>query len=303
MDRRQFLKTTMMVTAGIELAPLLRILPVARAESVPLSTLAVTEGTDYTVLASRVIDALGGISLFVKPGSKVVVKPNIGWDRNPDQAATTHPDIVSSIVKMALSAGAAQVLVFDYTCNEERRCYVNSGIQKAVEAIGDERVKCQFIDDRKFVSMAIEKGKSITKWDFYKDAIDADCYINVPIAKHHGISKLTLGMKNAMGVIGGNRGQIHFSIGQRLADLNYVLRPELTIIDATRILLRNGPQGGNLTDVKVSNTLIASRDIVAADAYATTLFGMKPEAIDSTVAGFQMGLGEMDLTKIKTIRA
>ena len=110
-------------------------------------------------------------------------------------------------------------------------------------------------------------------------------------------------MKNCMGVIGGNRGQIHFSIGQRLADLNYVLRPELTIIDATRILVDNGPQGGSLDDVRVKNTVIASRDIVAADAYATTLFGMKPEDIGSTVAGYQLGLGEMDLDKIRIVRA
>ncbi len=303
MDRRTFLKSAMVAGAGAGLAPLLKIVPMVRAADAPSSTLAVTEGTDYGALTTRVIDALGGISGFVKPGHRVVVKPNIGWDRNPDQAATTHPDIVTSIIKLALAAGASQVHVFDYTCNEERRCYVNSGIQKAVESIGDSKVRCEFIDRRKFVPMAIEKGKSISKWDFYKDAIDADCYINVPIAKNHGISKLTLGMKNCMGVIGGNRGQIHFSIGQRLADLNYVLRPELTIIDATRILIDNGPQGGSLDDVRVKNTVIASRDIVAADSYATTLFGMKPEDIGSTVAGYQLGLGEMDLNKIRIVRA
>ncbi len=303
MDRRTFLKSALVAGAGAGLAPLLKIVPTVRAADAPSSTLAVTEGTDYGVLATRVIDALGGISGFVKPGHRVVVKPNIGWDRNPDQAATTHPDIVTAIIRLALAAGASQVQVFDYTCNEERRCYVNSGIQKAVESIGDSKVRCEFIDRRKFVPMTIEKGKSITKWDFYKDAIDADCYINVPIAKNHGISKLTLGMKNCMGVIGGNRGQIHFSIGQRLADLNYVLRPELTIIDATRILVDNGPQGGSLDDVRVKNTVIASRDIVAADAYATTLFGMKPEDIGSTVAGYQLGLGEMDLDKIRIVRA
>ena len=125
----------------------------------------------------------------------------------------------------------------------------------------------------------------------------------MPIAKHHVLSKLTLGLKNVMGVIGGNRGEIHKDIPQRLADLNLVIRPKLTIIDATRILLRNGPTGGNLKDVKVLDTLIASTDTVAADAYATTLFGMKPADVKSTVAAAKMGLGEMDLSKVKIVKA
>jgi uncharacterized protein (DUF362 family) len=155
------------------------------------------------------------------------------------------------------------------------------------------------------VPVKIEKGKVIQEFQFYKDALEAecDCYINVPIAKHHVLSKLTLGLKNIMGVLGGNRGAIHAKLPQSLADLNLVVRPKLTIIDATRILLRNGPSGGNLKDVKVLDTLIASADTVAADAYATTLFGMKPSDLGSTVAAAKLGLGEMDLSKVKVIAA
>ena len=202
-------------------------------------------------------------------------------------------------------AGAKRVLVFDRTCNEQRRCYTRSGIQAAVESIGDSRAQCIFPDDNKYVPVKIEKGKSIREFQFNKDALEAecDCYINVPIAKNHVLSKLTLGLKNVMGVIGGNRGEIHTGIGQKLADLNLVIRPKLTIIDATRILLRNGPTGGNLKDVKVLDTLIASTDIVAADAYATTLFGLKPADIKPTVAAAKMGLGEMDLSKVKIVKA
>jgi uncharacterized protein (DUF362 family) len=130
-----------------------------------------------------------------------------------------------------------------------------------------------------------------------------DCYINVPVAKHHCLAKLTLGLKNVMGVIGGNRGLIHQDMGPRIADLNLVVRPRLTIVDATRIMLRNGPTGGNLDDIKVLDTLIASADTVAADAYATTLFGMKPEQLPSTVAGAKLGLGEMDLSKVRIVNA
>jgi len=135
-----------------------------------------------------------------------------------------------------------------------------------------------------------------------QNPLEADCYINVPVAKQHGSIGLSLGLKNIMGVIGGRRGFIHLSLAQRIADLNTVIKPRLTLIDATRIIFRNGPSGGSLNDVKVINTLIASRDTVAADAYTTTLFQMAPEAIDSTIAAYQLGLGEMDLKKIKIIR-
>jgi uncharacterized protein (DUF362 family) len=267
-----------------------------------MPTLALATGTDYEKLVTKVLSALGGINKFVKVGAKVVVKPNIGWDRNPSQGANTHPKVVKALVKQALDAGASKVMVFDRPCNESRRCYANSGIAEAVESIGDRRVVCEFIDDRKFVPVKIEKGMSITEWQFYKDALDADCYINVPVAKHHGLARLTLGMKNVMGVIGGKRGEIHQSIGQRLADLNTVIRPKLTVIDATRIMLRNGPVGGNLADVKILDTLMASADPVAADAYATTLFDLKPDVIDSTRDAYKAGLGEMDLSKIRLLK-
>jgi uncharacterized protein (DUF362 family) len=240
---------------------------------------------------------------FVRPGDKVVVKPNIGWDRGPEQGANTHPLVVKALVVQALEAGAGKVLVFDRTCNEQRRCYANSGIEKAVFEIGNSRAVIEHIDPRKFIPVDISKGKSITKWEIYKDALDCDCYINVPVAKHHSLSRLTLGLKNSMGVLGGNRGSLHQNIGQNLADLATVIRPKLTVIDATRILLRNGPQGGDTKDVKKIDTLIASADPVAADAYATTLFDLKPDAIASTMAAYGMGLGEMDLARIKVVTA
>ena len=155
------------------------------------------------------------------------------------------------------------------------------------------------MDNRKYVPMDIRKGKSLNRWEIYRDALEADCYVNVPVAKHHGLSGLTLGLKNSMGVIGGNRGSPHFSLGQKLADLATVLRPHLTVIDATRMLMRNGPQGGRIEDVKIADTLVVATDPVAADAYATTLFGMKPEEIGSTKAAFHMGIGEMDLAKMQ----
>lgn len=281
--------------------PVFRITPKLFASDPPIPKLTVGKGTDYEKLVSRVLEPLGGISSFVKKDNRVVIKPNIGWDRRPEQAANTHPLVVRALVQMSLDAGASEVMIFDRPCNEERRTYHNSGIKPEMDAIKDPRLKCVYIDKRKFVPVTIDNGKSIKEWSFYKDALEADCYINVPIAKHHGISRLTLGLKNIMGVIGGKRGRIHHNIGQNLADLNTVIRPRLTVVDATRILLRNGPQGGNLYDVKNIDTVIASVDPVAADAYATTLFGLKPEDIESTRAASQMGLGEMNLSKLDII--
>jgi uncharacterized protein (DUF362 family) len=304
MNRRQFLKSLGILGAGwaLSTSPWRSVSAVlAEEQAQAASVLSVAEGTDYMALVAAVLAPLGGIEAFVKPGHRVVVKPNIGWDRTPEQAANTHPDVVKGLVKLALDAGASQVLVFDRTCNEPRRCYANSGIQAAVESLGDGRARCEFIDDRKFVPVALDQGRSLKSFTFYKDALEADCYINVPVAKHHGGSGLTLALKNTMGIIGGNRGEIHAALGQRIADINLALKLHLNVIDATRILLRNGPSGGSPNDVLVLNTLIASTDPVAADAYATTLFGLQPWDIESTRAGYELGLGEMDLSKVQIV--
>jgi len=309
MDRREFFKQVAAWSAGLSITrPLfdVRAIMAAEAPAKAKTILSVAKGKDYAALVSKVLEPLGGIKAFVKKDARVVVKPNIGWDRKPEQAGNTHPDVVAAIVKLALDAGAKQVLVFDRSVDPAQRCYATSGIKAAVDAIKDDRAKCLFIDDKKFVPVDIKEGKSINKFTFYKDAMETecDCYINVPIAKHHGVSRLTLGLKNVMGVIGGNRGEIHKqSIHQRIADLNLVIRPKLTIMDATRILLRNGPQGGKLDDVKVLDTLVASADTVAVDAYCCGMFGMKPQDLGAVVAANKLGLGEMDLDKVKVVEA
>lgn len=300
MNRREFIRDVILWSAGLSLSiPRFTITESFAAPPPPL--LAMEKGTDHAKLVKLVLESLGGMQKFVRPGDRVVVKPNIGWDRSPEQAANTNPLVVRTIVEQVLEAGASKIMVFDRTCNEERRCYKNSGIADALESLRNRKVRVEYIDNRKFVPVEIERGKSLTKIDIYKDALDADKYINVPIAKHHGLSGLTLGLKNSMGVIGGRRGMMHFDLGQKLADLATVVQPTLTVIDATRMLMDNGPQGGDLKDVKIGNTILACTDPVAADAYATTLFGMKPDEIESTVAAYKLGLGEMDLSKIKIL--
>lgn len=249
--------------------------------------------------ARRAVELLGGMSRFVGKGQKVVVKPNIGWDRTPEQAANTNPEVVGAVVRMALEAGAGEVLVFDRTCNDPRLCYRRSGIQGAVEGIDDRRVKLFHPDRRKYVELAIPGGKSLDRWPFYEAAAEADAYINVPVAKHHSLSGLTMGLKNIMGIIGGNRGQIHSGFDDKIVDLNLARPSTLTVLDATRILTAHGPQGGRLEDVKKIDTVVAGEDIVAVDAYATRFFGLEPGDIDHVVRAAERGLGTMDPGRLK----
>ncbi len=297
LNRRTFLQQVSLFSLGLTLAVPRFSLSPASASSPPGSHLALVKGSDYELITREAVSLLGGMNQFVSPGSTVVIKPNIGWDRSVEQGANTHPLVVKTLAQLVLEAGASRVLVFDHTCNEKRRCYRNSGMEETLATLG-RNVRLEHIDDRKFVPVDIEKGLSLSRWDIYKEALMADCYINVPVAKHHGLSRLTLGLKNNMGVIGGNRGRLHHDLGQKLADLATVVRPQLTVVDATRMLMKNGPQGGRLTDVRKADTIVASVDPVAADAYATTLFGLEPEAISSTVAAHKMGLGEMNLDRI-----
>ena len=298
MDRRRFIRQVIHFSAGYCFSVPRFFLEEAKAAPLPVSDLVSVTGRDYRALVREAVNLLGSMQRFVKPGSRVVVKPNIGWDRSPEQGANTHPFVVRAIVELALEAGAKEVQIFDHTCNEKRRCYINSGITEAIDSLQTRKAKLTYIDERKFIPVDIAAGRSLTRWEIYKDALTADTYINVPVAKHHGLSRLTLGLKNSMGVIGGNRGRLHHDIGQKLADLATVIRPALTVVDATRILVNNGPQGGRLKDVEQRDTVIASVDPVAADAFATTLFGLSPEAVASTVAAYNMGLGQIDLTKV-----
>ncbi len=298
MNRRQFVRDVLLWSTGLSLGvPCFDVADVSAAPASPL--IGVANGKDYKLLVVKAVEILGGIKEFVKSGDKVVIKPNMGWDRTPELGANTHPLVVRTLAELALDAGAAGIQVFDYTCNEKRRCYASSGIIDELEKIGDKRIRWEHIDPRKFVPVDIVGGKSLKRWEIYQDALTADCYINVPVAKHHGLSRLSLGLKNAMGVIGGNRGKLHHNLGQELADLATVIRPRLTVIDATRMLLRNGPQGGRVEDVKIADTVIAGTDPVAVDAYATTLFGLQPEEIDSTVAAHKLGLGEIDVQRMQ----
>ena len=302
-NRRQFFTQLAAWSAGLLAAPpIFQLFPLSLNAATAEPLLSIGKGTDYETLVAKILEPLGGLAPFIKKGARVVIKPNMSWDRKPEQAANTHPLLVKAMAKLCLSAGASKVTIFDRTCQDMRLCYASCGTPAAIESLNDLRVSCSFVDDRKFVPVKIQKGKGVVEWEFYKEALNADCYINMPIAKDRKLARLTLGLKNIMGILGGKRGQLHQSLPQKIADLNTVLRPTLTIVDATRILLRNGPSGGKLDDVKELHTLFASADTVATDAYASTLFGLKPDELETTRAGFEMGLGQMDLNKVKIVK-
>jgi uncharacterized protein (DUF362 family) len=304
MHRRDFLKQ--MAALGLAAgAGGLLVLPeevwAMAPQAPPPPVVAKVQGTNYAQLAGEAIQALGGMKKFVHPGEVVVVKPNMAWDRAPEMAANANPAVVRQVVELCLEAGAKQVKVLDNPCQDARKVYANSGIKAAVEAIKDPRAVVPYMDERRFVEVSIAKAKALKKWFFYKDILEADRFINIPIAKTHSEARLTMCLKNMMGAIGGWRGRIHVGLHQNIADLNLLLRPDLHVLDATRIMVKSGPSGGSLQDVEVKNLVFAGADPVALDSVGTGLFGLKPTDIGYIIKSHQAGRGEMDLNKIKVV--
>ncbi len=273
--------------------PLTEETPLTPAEK---SHLVVARGLDPAQITRRALAALGGMESFVSQGDDVIIKPNICVAYHTyEYAATTNPQVVGALVALCLEAGARQVRVMDYPFGgEPQQAYKNSGIEEAVLAAGGQM---EVMSRMKFVRTEIPEGRDLKECDIYNDVLEADVFIDVPIAKHHSLARLTLGMKNLMGVIL-DRPAIHRNLGQRLADLTSRVRPTLTVVDAVRILLDHGPTGGSLDDVKQMDTVIASADIVAADSYAATLFGLTGVDISYIQAASDMGLGQMDLSAV-----
>jgi uncharacterized protein (DUF362 family) len=241
------------------------------------------------VLTRRAVTALGGMGRFVSRGDIVAIKPNIGWDRTPAQAANTNPRVVAEVVRLCLEAGAHRVVVTDASCNEARRSFQRSGIWRAAHEAGAEVL---LPAEHRFREMRI-RGELLDRWPVYKPLIEADKVINVPIAKHHNLSSYTGAMKNWYGVLGGRRNRLHQNIHLSVADLATFMRPTLTVLDATRVLLRNGPQGGNLADARDLYQVVAGTDEIAIDTYGASLIGVDPTRVGYLLLGQARGLGRM----------
>jgi uncharacterized protein (DUF362 family) len=260
-----------------------------------LPRLTVVQGGEPRELVQKALENLGGISRFISRQDVVVLKPNIAWDRTPEQAANTNPEVVAEVVRQCWQAGAKKVIVTDVSCNEARRCFMRSGIQAAARAEGAQVI----LPDPELYREVALGGVVLKSWPVFTPFLDADKVINLPIAKHHGLVGVTLGMKNWYGILGGERNRLHQQIHTSLADLANFMLPTVTLLDAYRILIRNGPTGGNLEDVVLKKTMVAGTDPVALDAYAAKAWwNLDPEQLPYLQMAAARGLGTVDYDKL-----
>ena len=267
------------------------------ANDAALPEMAVIQGDDPEHLARTAIEELGGIHRFISRADVVLVKPNIGWDRAPEQAANTNPKIVAEIARQCWNAGAKRVIVTDVSCNDPRRCFQRSGIAEAARSVGAEVI---LPDPARFRDVDLQ-GDVLRDWPVFDPFLNADKIINIPIAKHHSLTGTTLGMKNWYGILGGPRHQLHQKIHESLVDLADFIRPTLTIIDCYRVLIRNGPIGGSLDDVVLKKTLVAGTNPVALDAYvAKAYWNLEISSLPYLRMASQRGLGTYEFEKIRT---
>lgn len=249
-----------------------------------------------TQLVEAVVAAMGGMQRFVSRGDVVAIKPNIGWDRTPLHGANTNPEVVAAVVKACYAAGAKHVVVTDASCNDPGRCFQKSGIWNAAYAMGAEVV---LPSEHRFRTLRL-RGDVLDEWPVYTPLINADKVINLPVAKHHNLSKYTAAMKNWYGVLGGRRNRLHQSIDLSVADLATFMRPTLTILDAVRVLMRNGPQGGNFDDAREAHIVAACTDQVALDAWGCQLIGQKRENLGYLKIAEERGIGSTQFEKLRT---
>ena len=289
--RRTFLK------AGATAAMAAAVVPVQAAE--PVSTVVVVHGEDIPKMIAAGIAKMGGWEKFVKPGAKVALKPNLAWKSTPEQGGNTHPAIVREVVLAAEAAKAKQVLIPENTCQPEKETFPTSGI---LEALKGTKAKLYRPKRADYVEVDVPKGKICRKAKVSRDLIEADCLINMPVAKHQGGATLTISMKNWMGAVDNNtrRSWHRDGLHQCIADFSTYLKPHLVIVDATRIMLDHGPQGpGKLAH---PHEIIFSTDPAAADAYAASLFNKTPEDVPHIKLAGELGVGCTDLAKIKIER-
>lgn len=306
MERRNFIKSALL--GGLAGAASLRGNGLLGATSMSVSQdndLVAVMGGEPAQMYKKAIEAMGGMSRFVKKGQKIVVKPNIGWDKSPELAANTNPELVAAIVKDCFAAGASEVTVFDNTCDEWQACYRNSGIENAAKSAG---AKMAFAHDEKYYkTVKLPKAVRMKEVKIHEAIVDCDAWINVPILKNHGGARMTISMKNFMGIVWDRRYMHANDLQQCIADCStYDKMPVLNIVDAYRIMTQNGPKGKSPEDVQMPKALFASADIVAVDAAAVRFFAqfrdMKVEEVSHIGLAEKMRIGTSDLSKLKVER-
>lgn len=303
MKRRDFLKTSVIAGAalslnfdGLQAALSSNTVTVEQAPD-----LVAVMGGEPDVMLDKALEALGGIGKYVKKGQKVVIKPNIGWDRTPELAGNTNPKLVKALVKKCFEAGAEKVTVFDHTCDNWQKCYETSGVAAAAKEAG--AIVMPGNDEKYFKEVAIPKGVNLKNAKIHEALVEADVWFNVPVLKNHGGAKMTCAMKNYMGIVWDRRFFHQNDLQQCIADIcTWEKKPALNIVDAYRIMHQNGPQGKSAADVATLKSLIVSPNIVAIDTAALRLFNqvkkLDMEAVGHIGKGQSLQLGTTDLDKV-----
>jgi uncharacterized protein (DUF362 family) len=305
MDRRAFFKKSIgaSVLAGsfMKFGEWEQLL--AQSQNVPAGLpfdLVAVKGGEPDVMFDKAIEAFGGMKKFVTKGNKVVVKPNMGWDVSPERGGNTHPKLVSRIIKQCYEAGAKEVYVFDHTCDAWQKAYKNSGIEAAVKEAGGKIAPGH--SESYYHDVVIPKGRAITKAKEHELILESDVFINVPILKHHSSTRLSIAMKNLMGIVWDRREWHGTDLHQSIADYATYRKPTLNVVDAYYVMQRNGPRGVSLDDVVTMKAQLLSTDMVAVDAASAKLFGKNPDDIPYIQFASEMNVGRKDIEKLNIKR-
>jgi uncharacterized protein (DUF362 family) len=253
----------------------------------------IAKGSSRERAVEEAINLIGGIRRFVKPGDVVSVKPNIGFNSPPALKANTDPVVVRTVVHLCFQALASKVYVFDRAANNPRLTYVNSGIAEAAEQAGAKVLNVNDVTKRMYRKISIPDAQVLKNSSVNRYVLESDVFINVPVAKVHSSAGLTIALKNLMGVTGDNRSKWHWKLHESISDFSLGVKTHLTVVDATSIMIKNGPTGGRMEYLKRLDTIIASADILSADATTAELFGIDPSRIGYMALAQEKGIGKL----------
>ena len=261
---------------------------------------AVASGEDKSPaeLVAAALAALGGAEAIVSQGDAVCIKPNLAWERTPQEAACVHPEVLAAVIETCQQAGAGEVLVAEHPCDHAATTFEISGAKEVCSRLRVHLIPLE--SESLYQEVQLPAGVNIKRDRIARDILECDVLINVPTLKVHSATGITAAMKNQMGAIfdrpryhrAASGGPRDVNLHQNITDLASGLRPTLNILDATRALTTSGPKGPGI--VKQTGTIIAGSDIVAVDALAARLLGFDPGDIAHIKLGANAGLGEID---------
>jgi uncharacterized protein (DUF362 family) len=264
-------------------------------------TISIVTGSNRQATASKAVELLGGMERFIKPGDNVLLKPNAGFAMPPRVCATTHPDLIEQITKLCYQAGAKKVFVADNPINDPKSCFELTQIASAAQKNGAEILLPR---QDYFKQITLKGAELINNWPIlYEPLKKVDKVIGIAVIKDHKRSVATMSMKNWYGLLGGNRSIFHQDINKIIVELSMLIKPTLVILDGTQVMVSNGPTGGSESDLKQTNTMIASCDQVAADSFGSSLLGLKPKDLPYLVNAEKLGLGTTDYQSLKPLYA